>query len=155
MSTIAKRFWSVLLLLVPGFALADTAAMATYLSAKPLRMEIRFCECAVTASDGRSTRPLPSFMATADALNVAVDIEDKGFIASEPFTLGYAIQPDPEQPDQFRFQFVGDYSTSQRGHSTAQATLLLVKNQWVTLFGSRAGNTETGVAVRLTDATGP
>jgi len=153
-ATIPQRFRLALLLLMPGFALADTAAMATYLSAKPLRMEVRYCECAVMAADGRSLLPLASFMEAADALSVAVDINDKGFIASGPLSFGYAIHAEPGQPDTFHFQYAGDF-TSQKGQNMAQGTLLLEKDQWLSLFGAQGGDTETGVAIRITDATGP
>lgn len=147
-------FRLALFLLIPGFVQADATSLEAYLSAKPLRMEVRYCECAVTSPDGRSPDPLPDFMDQADALSVAVEAKDKGFISTGTLFLGYALQPEAGAPDTFRFQYAGDFTTS-RGHNTARGAVILEKNQWVSLFGSQGGDNRTGVAVRLTDTTGP
>lgn len=143
--------WRAVLFLLPALAPADPAPLQTYLSATPLLLEVRYCECAVISPD--SPGPLPTFMASASELNVAVKREDKGFVSSRQLVLGYAIKPEPDMPDTFRFRFAGDYTT-RHGHSTAQSTLILEKGQWISLFGSQHGDTETGVAVRLIDTGG-
>lgn len=144
----ANSVWRALFFLLPALAHADPA-LQTYLSATPLQLEVRYCECAVISPD--SPDPLPAFMASASELNVAVNLEDKGFVSSQQLVLGYAIKPEPGTPDTFRFRFAGDYTTH-HGHSTAQSTLLLEKGQWISLFGSQHGDTQTGVAVRLIDS---
>ena len=147
-------FRLALFLLMPGVIQADATSLETYLSAKPLRMEVRYCECAVISPDGRSPDPLPGFMDQADAPSVAVEAQDKGFISTETLFLGYALQPETGAPEAFRFQYVGDVTTS-RGHNTGRGAVILEKNQWVSLWGSQGGDGINGVAVRLTETTGP
>ena len=48
-------FRLALFLLIPGFVQADATSLEAYLSAKPLRMEVRHCERAGTSPGGRSS----------------------------------------------------------------------------------------------------
>ncbi|MGO1502917.1 MAG: hypothetical protein ACTHWH_16725 [Marinobacter sp.] len=115
-------------------------------------LEIRYCECQATQTDSAPSELLPSFLKKSNPLKVGVSSEDKGFASSNELAIGYELKPVAGSPDQFQFNYAGNYTTS-NGNSTGNGELLLVQGQWVNLFGSRHEN-ETGsqpsnVAVRL------
>lgn len=148
MTAITNSVWRIVFFLLPAVVQADTASLDAFLSATPLQLEVRYCECAAVAPDGHSPDPLPAFIDAANELTVAVHMGDKSFVSSQQFRLGYAVQPAPDTANAFRFEYAGDYTT-RKGRSTAQGTLILERGRWISLFGSQHGDTATSVAVRL------
>ena len=83
--------------------------------------------------------------------------EDKGFVSSSDLSIGYELKPVDGSPGQFQFGYAGSYTTND-GSIAGKGEALLVKGQWVSLFGSRhdseAGSQYSNVAVRLAEADG-
>ncbi len=130
------------LLLIPSFALAENSDPEDYLGSKPLVLEVRHCECQATKTDSVPSYLLPSFLKDSSLLKISVSSEDKGFASSSELSIGYELKPVTGSPDRFRFNYAGNYTTS-NGNSAGNGELLLIQAQWVNLFGSRHEN-ETG-----------
>lgn len=152
-----KAFMPVALATLPGLALAGQPTPADYIDSKPLLLEIRYCECQVANPDSPPSDLSPEFLDGSNALKVGVSAEDKGFVASPEFSLGYDISPVDDSSGPFRFNYIGTYATSD-GSNTGQGALVLKEGEWVSLFGSHhqsaAGSQHIGVAVRLLAADG-
>jgi hypothetical protein len=151
-SQIILRVNLLFLSLLPSFAFAENSAPEDYLASKPLVLEVRHCECQATKTDRVPSELLPSFLKESSLLKVGVSSEDKGFASSNELSIGYEIKRVAGSPDQFQFNYAGNYTAS-NGNSAGAGELLLVQGQWVNLFGSRHDN-ETGsqhsnVVVRL------
>lgn len=151
-SQIIQRVNLLLIPLLPSFALAGNSVPDDYVTSKPLLLEVRYCECQATKTEGVSSELLPTFLMDSDLLKVGVSSEGKGFASSGDLSIGYEIKPVAGSPSQFQFSYAGSYTTS-NGSSAGNGEMLLVQGQWVSLFGSRHDN-ETGsqysnVAVRL------
>ncbi len=140
---------------LPGLSLADKPASEDYIAEKPLLLEVRYCECQATNPDDSPSELLPEFLEKSQVLKVGVSVEDKGFIASREFSLGYDISLVDESSGPFRFTYLGDYATSD-GNNSGQGTLVLEQGEWVNLFGvhhqNETGSQHVGVAVRLIEA---
>jgi hypothetical protein len=151
-SQIILRVNLLFLSLLPSFALAVNSAPEDYLASKPLVLEIRYCECRATKTDNVPSDLLPSFLKKSSLLKVSVSSEDKGFASSSELTIGYELKPVAGSPDQFQFNYAGNYTTN-NGNSAGNGELLLVQGQWVNLFGSQheseTGSQHCNVAVRL------
>lgn len=147
-----QRVNLLLLSLLPTFALAGNSVPDDYVTSKPLLLEVRYCECQATKTDGAPSELLPSFLRDSDFLKIGVSSEGKGFASSSNLSFGYELKPVTGSPGQFQFNYAGRYTTSD-GSSAGNGEILLVRGQWVSLFGLRDDN-ETGsqysnVAVRL------
>ncbi|MFO7787416.1 MAG: hypothetical protein R6W87_06510 [Halospina sp.] len=146
----------LLLILFPGFVLADQSPRGKDLASKPMLLEVRYCECEATRPDRSPSELLPGFLKASNSLEVGVGVEDEGFVASDVFSLGYRVSPIEDEPGTFKLTWASSYS---RGSDwrTAEGKLALVKGEWVQLYGSRnesdAGTQHTGVAVRLVEST--
>ncbi len=156
-SQIILRITLLFLSLLPSVALADNSTPEDYLANKPLVLEVRSCECQATKPDSLPSDLLPSFLKDSSLLKIGVSGEDKGFASSNGLSIGYEFTPVAGSPDQFQFNYAGNYTTS-NGNSAGNGELLLVQGQWVNLFGSQHEN-ETGsqhnnVAVRLANPVG-
>ena len=151
-SQIILRVNLLFLSLLPSFALAGNSAPEDYLASKLLVLEVRYCECQATKTDSVPSDLLPSFLKESRLLKIGVSSEDKGFASSNELSIGYELKPVADSPDQFQFNYAGNYTTS-NGNNTGKGELLLVQGQWVNLFGSRheyeAGSQHGNVAVRL------
>lgn len=143
--------------LLSSFVLADSPAPEDYLASNPLVLEVRYCECKATNSDNAPSDLLPGFLRESSLLRVSVSSEDNGFASSNELSIGYELKPVAGSPDQFRFNYAGNYTTN-NGNSAGNGELLLVQGQWVNLFGSRhenkAGSQQSNVAVRLAKSGG-
>ena len=62
MTAITNSVWRIVFFLLPAVVQADTASLDAFLSATPLQLEVRYCECAAVAPDGHSPDSLPAFM---------------------------------------------------------------------------------------------
>ncbi|MCL1478510.1 MAG: hypothetical protein MH219_13765 [Marinobacter sp.] len=151
----SQTIWRVSLLflsLLPSFALAGNSAPDDYLAGKPLVLEVRYCECKATKTDSEPSDLLPSFLKESSLLKVSVSSEEKGFASSSGLSIGYEFKPVTGSPKQFQFNYAGNYTTS-NGNSAGNGELLLIKGQWVILFGSRheseTGSQHRNVAMRL------
>lgn len=124
-----------------------------YLSAKPILLEVRYCECAAIDLNSLSSALLPDFLDTSKLLEVGVGEEDKGFVSSEGFSMGYAIERIEGPPARFLFNYSAEYTINTDTNS-GHGELLVNEGQWVYLFGSNhttnSGSESTGVAVRVT-----
>jgi hypothetical protein len=151
-SQIILRVSLLFLSLLPSFAFAGNSTPEDYLASKPLVLEVRYCECLATENDGVPSDLLPSFLRESSLLKVSVSSEDYGFASSSEFSIGFELKPVSGSPDQFQFNYAGNYTTS-NGKSAGNGELLLVQGQWVNLFGSRheneTGSQHSNVAVRL------
>ncbi|WP_155131256.1 hypothetical protein [Alcanivorax sp. VBW004] len=67
MTAITNSVWRIVFFLLPAVVQADTASLDAFLSATPLQLEVRYCECAAVAPDGHSPDSLPAFMDAANA----------------------------------------------------------------------------------------
>ena len=151
----SQAIWRVNLLclsLLPSFVLADNSAPEDYLASKPLLLEVRYCECQAIKTDSAPSDLLPIFLRESNLLKVSVWSKDNGFASSSELSIGYELKPVAGSPDQFQFNYAGNYTTSS-GDSNGNGELLLVQGQWVNLFGSRheneTGSQHSNVAVRL------
>ncbi|MBK1887640.1 hypothetical protein [Marinobacter sp. DY40_1A1] len=145
----AWQFRLLFLLLLPGFALAGNPVPEDYLASESLVLEVRYCEC---QANNTPSDVLPSFLKKSRLLKVGVSSEDKGFVSSNELSIGYELKPVAGSPDQFQFNYAGNYTAS-NGNSAGAGELLLVQGQWVNLFGSRheneSGSQHSNVLVRL------
>ena len=157
MQRIASKITLLFLSLIPSIALAENSAPEDYLANKPLVLEVRYCECLATKTDGAPSDLLPSFLRESSLLKVSVSSEDKGFASSGDLSIGYELKPVAGSPGQFQFNYSGSYTTS-NGSSAGNGELLLVQGQWVNFFGSRhkneSGSQHSNVAVRLAEPRG-
>lgn len=154
---ITLRVNLLFLSLIPSIALADNSAPEDYLANKPLVLEVQYCECQATQSDSLPSDLLPSFLEESRLLRVSVSSKDKGFASSSELSIGYELKPIMGSPDQFQFNYAGNYTTS-NGSSAGNGELLLVQGQWVNLFGSKhenkTGSQHNNVVVRLANPEG-
>jgi hypothetical protein len=152
MQRIASQITLLFLSLIPSIALAENLAPDDYLAIKPLVLEVRYCECLATKTDGAPSDLLPSFLRESSLLKVSVSSKDNGFASSNELAIGYELKPVAGAPDQFQFNYAGNHTTS-NGNSAGNGELLLVQGQWVNLFGSQhetqTGSQHSSVAVRL------
>ncbi|MBU2952748.1 hypothetical protein [Marinobacter sp. F3R08] len=156
MQRIASRtIWRVNLLFLsflPSFALAENSIPEDYLASKPLVLEIRYCECQATKIGSEPFDLLPKFLNESSLLNVSVSNEEMGFASANELSMGYELKPVAGSPDQFLFEYAGNY-TAGNGNSYGNGELLLIKGQWVNIFGSQheseTGPQHSNVAVRL------
>lgn len=152
-----RVFIPLALCALPGLSLADRPAPEDYIAEKPLLLEIRYCECQATNPESSPSKLLPGFLDESKVLKVGVSAEDKGFVASREFSLGYDINMVDDPSGQLQFNYIGTYATSQ-GKNTGQATLVLEQGEWSNLFGSHhQQGTESqpmSVMVRLVPADG-
>ncbi|QCF25926.1 hypothetical protein [Hydrocarboniclastica marina] len=72
MQRIASQITLFFLSLIPGIALAENSAPEDYLANKPLVLEVRYCECLATKTDGAPSDLLPSFLRESSLLKVSV-----------------------------------------------------------------------------------
>jgi len=142
----------LILSLIPSIALAENSAPEDYLTNKPLVLEVRYCECLATKTDGAPSDLLPSFLRESSLLKVSVSSKDSGFASSSELSIGYELKPVAGSPDQFQFNYAGNHTTS-KGDSAGNGELLLIQGQWVNLFGSQheteTGSQHSNVAVRV------
>lgn len=140
------------LLLLSGPVLADQHTPEDYIVSKPLVLEIRYCECPVSAEDSGPSDLLHSFLDESKSLKVGVSGEDAGALISDEVSLGYKLEPVQGSPGSFKFEYVGSYLTSD-GSNTGQGSVLLVEGQWVHVVGSHYENESrshhANVALRL------
>lgn len=61
MQRIASQITLLFLYLSPSIALAENLAPEDFLANKPLVLEVRYCECVATKTDGAPSYPSPSF----------------------------------------------------------------------------------------------
>lgn len=124
-----------------------------YLSAKPIVLEVRYCDCAATDLNSASSALLPDFLNTSKLLMVGAEGEDKGFVSAEGFSMGYAIERIEGPPARFLFNYSAEYTIDSDTNS-GHGELLIGEGQWIYLFGSShttsSGSESTGVAVRVT-----
>ncbi|MBZ0335294.1 hypothetical protein [Marinobacter sp. AL4B] len=151
-SQIILRVNLLFLSLLSSFALAGNSAPEDYLESSSLVLEVRYCECQATKTDSAPSELLPNFLKKSRLLKTGVSGEDKGFASSNELSIGYELKPVAGSPDQFQFNYAGNYTTS-NGNNAGNGSLLLVQGQWVNLFGSRqeseAGSQHSNVVVRL------
>lgn len=144
--------------MIPIIALAENSAPEDYLSNQQLVLEVRYCECVATKTDGAPSDLLPSFLRESSLLKVSVSSKDNGFASSNELAIGYELEPVAGSPDEVQFNYAGNHFTS-NGNSAANGELLLVQGQWVNLFGSQhetqTGSHHSNVAVRLVKPGGP
>ena len=153
MQRIASQITLLFLSLIPSIGLSENSAPEDYLANKPLVLEVRYCECLATKTDGAPSDLLPSFLRESSLLKVSVSSKDNGFASSSELAIGYELKPVAGSPDQFQFNYAGNHTTS-NGNSAGNGELLLVQGQWVNLFGSQhetqtGGSQHSNVAVRL------
>ncbi|SFE74971.1 hypothetical protein SAMN04487869_1166 [Marinobacter sp. DSM 26671] len=157
MQRIASKVTLFFLFLIPSIALAENLAPEDYLANKPLVLEVRYCQCLATKTDGALSDLLPSFLRESSLLKVSVSSEDKGFASSGDLSIGYELKSVAGSPRQFLFNYSGSYTT-RNGSSAGNGEMLLVQGQWVSLFGSRhdngTGSQYSNVAVRLANSSG-
>lgn len=151
----SQTIWRVNLLflsLLPSFALAGNSFPEDYLASKPLVLEIRYCECQATKTDSEPSDLLPKFLKESSLLKVSVSNKEKGFASAKELSMGYELKPVAGSPDQFLFNYAGNYTTG-NGSSSGNGELLLITGQWVNLFGSQheseTGPQHSNVTVRL------
>lgn len=151
-----RAFIPLTLTALPGLALAGKPVPEDYIASKPLLLEVRYCECQATLPDS-SPNLLPEFLEASKILKVGVSAEDKGFVSSQEFSLGYEVSPVDDSFGPFRFTYLGEYETSD-GSNAGQGALVLEEGQWVSLFGAHhqteSESQHIGVAVRLIAADG-
>jgi hypothetical protein len=140
---------------LPGLSLAEKPAPQDYIANKPLLLEVRYCQCQATNPESSTSELLPGFLEESEMLRVGVAAEDKGFVSSQEFSLGYEVRPVDDSLGPFRFTYLGEYKT--RDNSNAgQGTLILEEGKWVSLFGTdhqtESGKQHISVTVRLTIA---
>lgn len=150
-----RVFIPLALCALPGLSLADKPAPEDYIQEKPLLLEIRYCECQATNPESSPSELLPGFLDDSKVLKVGVSAEDKGFVASREFSLGYDINMVDDPSGQLQFNYIGTYKTS-NGNNTGQGTLVLEQGEWSNLFGSHqqqaTGSQHMDVMVRLVAA---
>lgn len=140
---------------LPGLSLAQKPAPQDYIANKPLLLEVRYCQCQATNPENASSGLLPGFLEESEMLRVGVDAEDKGFVSSQAFSIGYEVSSVDDSLGPFRFTYLGEYKTGD-GSNAGQGTLILEEGEWVSLFGTdlqtESGKQHTDVTVRLTVA---
>lgn len=138
---------------LPGLSLAQKPAPQDYIANKPLLLEVRYCQCQATNPEGDSSGLLPGFREESEMLRVGVAADDKGFVSSQAFAIGYEVSPVDDSLGPFRFTYLGEYKTGD-GSNAGQGTLILEEGEWVSLFGTEhqteSGTRPIGVTVRLT-----
>ncbi len=136
-------------------AVADGQLSASYLTSKPLALEVRYCDCAAIGTDDVSPKLLPEFLRESDRLRVGISATDKRFISSRDFTIGYEIEPASDRPGSFVFEYASAYRGN-AGKYDSQAKLVLATGEWIHLSGSRhvseSGDQVFGIAVRLVES---
>lgn len=142
---------------LPGLSLADKPALEDYIASKPLLLEVRYCQCQATNPESSPSELLPGFLDDSEILQVGVATEDKGFVSSQEFSIGYEVRPVDDSLGPFRFTYLGEYKTS-GGSNVGQGTLILEEGEWASLFGSghqtESGTQHIEVTVRLITAEG-
>ncbi|MEP1582253.1 MAG: hypothetical protein ABJK18_06875, partial [Marinobacter sp.] len=106
-----QRVNLLLLSLLPTFALAGNSVPDDYVTSKPLLLEVRYCECQATKTDGAPSELLPSFLRDSDFLKIGVSSEGKGFASSSNLSFGYELKPVTGSPGQFQFNVSAVKST--------------------------------------------
>ncbi|MCK0163020.1 hypothetical protein [Marinobacter sp. S6332] len=156
-SQIVWQFSLPFLLLLPGFALAGNPAPEDYLASESFVLEVRYCECQATNADNIPADILPSFLKESRLLTVGISSEGKGFASSNELSIGYELKPVAGSPDQYQFNYAGNYTAS-NGGSAGAGELLLTQGQWVNLLGTRhekdAGSQHSNVVVRVVKSGG-
>lgn len=143
------------LLLLPGLVSAGQSAPGEDLASEPMLLEVRYCECKATERQSSPAELLPAFLEASSSLKVGVTPEDEGVVASDAFSLKYRVSPVEDDSGTFKLTYASAY-TPGGSSNRSQAEVVLIKGEWVQLFGSYhesdSGTRHIGVAVRLVES---